>query len=88
MSEQTREASTVNVEMTTLDILVKQLGLKRLDLVKIDVEGFELDILKGAIETIKTFNPRFVVVEFNSFAICCNRNQSPQQLAGGCPGFC
>lgn len=76
----TREAPTVDVEMTTVDILVKELRLDRLDLVKIDVEGFELDILKGATETIERFNPRFVV-EFNSFAIACNRNQSPQQLA-------
>jgi hypothetical protein len=46
------------------------------DLVKIDVEGFELDVLQGCTETVKEFCPVFCA-EFNSYAIACNRNMSP-----------
>ena len=38
----------VDVEMDTLDNIVKQLNINRIDLLKIDVEGAELEVLKGA----------------------------------------
>ena len=38
----------VNVEMDTLDKLVKEYSINRIDLLKIDVEGAELEVLKGA----------------------------------------
>lgn len=37
------------------------------DLMKIDVEGFELDVLKGAPETLK--NTKIVLVEFNHWCL-------------------
>jgi hypothetical protein len=70
----------LEVAVTTLDLLVQRLNLGRVDLVKVDVEGFELDVLKGAAHVIDTLNPRFVI-EFNSYAIACNRRQSPMHLA-------
>lgn len=35
-------------------------NLKNLDLIKIDVEGFELNVLKGLIKTLKKFKPRII----------------------------
>jgi FkbM family methyltransferase len=67
------------VPMTTIDAVVAELSLQRLDLIKIDVEGFELDVLKGASQTIRRLCPRFVM-EFNSFALTVNRNISPRSL--------
>ena len=61
------------VPMTSIDAIVAELSLQRLDLIKIDVEGFELDVLKGALQTIRRFRPR-IVAEFNSFALIANRN--------------
>jgi FkbM family methyltransferase len=35
-------------------------NLKNLDLIKIDVEGFELNVMKGLIKTLKKFKPRII----------------------------
>ena len=44
---------TVTVPMRTID----SLGLARLDLLKVDVEGMELEVLRGALETIERCRP-------------------------------
>jgi FkbM family methyltransferase len=49
------------VERVTLDSLVAAKGLTRLDLVKLDVEGFELDVLRGANRTIEKLRPTFMM---------------------------
>lgn len=46
-----------NVRASTIDNQVKELNIKHVDFIKIDVEGNELKVLKGAIKTIKDFNP-------------------------------
>jgi FkbM family methyltransferase len=74
-----RYDSETTVQVTTLDALVDDLGLTRMDLIKLDLEGFELDALKGAQKTISRFSPVFVA-EFNSFATCAYRRQSPVLL--------
>lgn len=43
----------VMVKVRTLDELLKETDLSRVDFMKIDVEGAELQVLKGARETIK-----------------------------------
>lgn len=47
----------VEVEMRTLD----SLELKDVNLVKIDVEGYELEVLRGARGTLNRFHPSLVV---------------------------
>lgn len=49
---------------TTLDHFVQTAGLARVDCVKIDVDGFDLEVLKGATHTLARFDP-WVVVELN-----------------------
>lgn len=44
-----------------LDDLVEELALKRVDHVKIDVEGAELDVLEGSRKTLAQFRPRLFV---------------------------
>jgi FkbM family methyltransferase len=46
-----------SVPVTTLDTCVQQTGWSKLDFVKIDVEGMELEVLKGSQETLKKFRP-------------------------------
>jgi FkbM family methyltransferase len=56
--------SRVRVKATTLDAYVKARRLGRVDLIKIDVEGAELEVLEGAARTLDA-NPDIVlVVEF------------------------
>jgi hypothetical protein len=49
------------VRGVTLDGFVREVGLARLDLVKIDVEGHERAVLDGARETIARFHPAIVM---------------------------
>jgi hypothetical protein len=43
--------------MVTLDELCAEQGLERLDFLKIDVEGFEPQVLRGARDSIARFRP-------------------------------
>ncbi len=49
--------SSIRVPATTLDQIVQSKKLKRVDFMKIDVEGAEFKVLKGAVKTIKKFAP-------------------------------
>ena len=48
----------VNVEK--LDSILSRLKIKRVDLIKIDTEGTELDVLKGAQKTLKNHHPKII----------------------------
>jgi len=52
----------------SLDEVVTMQGLDRLDFIKIDCEGAELEILEGARETLSRFHPT-VVLEFNAHCL-------------------
>ena len=51
-----------------LDEVFEDLGIDRVDLIKIDTEGAELNVLRGAVETIRRFRPR-IIVEINQAAL-------------------
>ena len=57
-------AIELDASFVTVDRFVQDRGLSRLDLMKIDVDGFDLEVLWGAEETLARFSPR-VVVELN-----------------------
>jgi FkbM family methyltransferase len=59
------ESREVEVELTTIDAEWKRLGSPRVTAIKIDVEGAELDVLKGAAECLKTERPP-VLLEWNA----------------------
>lgn len=48
--------------MTTLD----ELNLQRLDFIKIDIEGMEMDALTGARETLKRTRPQLIIEKIKS----------------------
>ncbi len=51
------------VQLVTGDALLAELGIERVDLVKIDVEGHELSVLDGLQHTFADRPPRVVVLE-------------------------
>lgn len=58
----------VKSEIITLDYFFNKnpyLFPKNIDLIKIDTEGFELEVIKGAKETIKKKLPKYIQIEFN-----------------------
>jgi len=58
MSHNTGEyADREDIHMLTIDDFVKEHNLPRVDFIKMDTEGYEMNILKGATETIRKFSP-------------------------------
>lgn len=57
------------VAVTTADNLVFEDGWKTPDFVKIDVEGFEIDVLKGMTRLLKEKPPRDIFVEIHFTAL-------------------
>lgn len=56
------------IKLITLDSLkIKE----KIDLIKIDVEGAEVEVLKGSIKTIKKYKPLIVVESFYNFKEVC-----------------
>lgn len=53
------------VEVVALDDYLRGQDLGQVDLIKIDTEGFELEVMKGAAWTIATLRPRYIQIEFN-----------------------
>lgn len=56
------QEEAVNVQ--TLDQVVGELRIKHIDLLKIDVEGHELSVLKGAVKTLKSGKIQYIQFEF------------------------
>ena len=55
----------IQVPCTTLDAFLQKTGLDRVDLLKVDTEGFDLVVLKSGSQAFANGRVRFVVVEFN-----------------------
>jgi FkbM family methyltransferase len=49
------------VAMTTLDEAAEALGLTRLDFIKADIEGYELQLIKGATQTLARLRPALLL---------------------------
>ncbi|SHM51644.1 methyltransferase, FkbM family [Mucilaginibacter sp. OK098] len=58
-------SSKIEVETSTLDSELSRLQLKHLDYLKIDTEGFDLKILKGAMDAITHHKIGFIQFEYN-----------------------
>lgn len=79
VSDKDQRKGVVTVKALPLDILIKDYALTRIDLIKIDVEGHELQVLKGAKNTLKKFKP-FCLIEFNSYVMIKENNMLPQEF--------
>jgi len=61
-----RSGRWLTVEARTMDELVADLGLERVDFVKVDVEGAELDVLMGAVKTLRRHEPFLAVACYHT----------------------
>ena len=62
-----REANWVRC--TSIDDFVKEEGIKKVDWIKMDIEGAEMDALRGGLETIRKFKPNLIIE--------CHENYNP-----------
>jgi FkbM family methyltransferase len=49
------------IKAVTIDNIVRKLSLKRVNLIKVDVEGSEVEVLKGGINTLRKFKPKLII---------------------------
>jgi FkbM family methyltransferase len=54
------------VPLTTIDKLVGELGLERVDFIKMDIEGAEPNALRGARQTLTRFHPRLAITSYHA----------------------
>ena len=59
--ETSNKDSSKTVTAETLDNYIERRGVKNISLIKIDVEGFEMNVLKGAAQTLKNHKPALFV---------------------------
>ncbi len=55
----------IEVQLAPLDSVIESLRIESLGLIKIDVEGHELEVIKGAADTISRFKP-WILIEIES----------------------
>ena len=72
-------APAMSVPQITIDALAARHGLTRLDLIKLDIEGFEQDALEGAGETLARFDP-VVLFEFNVWCQIALYDRNPRRF--------
>lgn len=53
------------VEMRTVDSFMEEIRLRQVDLIKIDTEGSELEILKGARKTLQKHRPDLLIAAYH-----------------------
>jgi len=51
---------------SSIDDLVVERGLNKIDFIKLDIEGAEMDALRGATQTIRKFKPKLAVAIYHS----------------------
>lgn len=66
--------SKYQVEVTTIDDFVDKLGITKIDMIKIDVEGLEREVLSGGFKTFEKFSPDLFVEVYGG----TNSNTNPE----------
>jgi len=63
--EHVAATGTVSVEVSTMDTFCAAQNISRIDLLKIDTQGFDLEVLKGAAGVLAASAVKHVLVELN-----------------------
>ena len=70
---------SINGERSLETVRLDDLNLKKVDIVKIDVEGFELDVIHGAFNTLSKFKPK-IIIETHSSRLRANCHEMLSKL--------
>ena len=73
-----RNESTQTIPLTTIDKVVDDLELQRVDIMKVDIEGAELPALHGAEKTLRRFKPS-IAIEV-AFDTCRQAGYEPKDI--------
>lgn len=66
-----QEANAIKVETKTLESILKENRIKKIDILGIDVEGAELNVLRSF--DIKKHSPEVLIIEFNTLGALRDR---------------
>lgn len=55
----------VKKEAVTIDDWAKRHGITKLDFIKMDIEGAEIEAMEGCIETLRTLKPNFAIASYH-----------------------
>lgn len=68
------------IETRTLDSVVAENNIEQVDVIKIDIEGYEMHALRGAMDTLKKFQPKlFIEVGYSRLI---SNGTSPTEMVG------
>jgi hypothetical protein len=72
------------VPVVTLDSYFEKNNIQEVDLIKIDVEGFESEVFNGASKVFAQIRPKFIQMEYNWHQLFLNKslNYFSEQLIG------
>ncbi|WIA15607.1 hypothetical protein OEZ85_002234 [Tetradesmus obliquus] len=67
--DSTAPPNSTKVSVTTVDVMMEQLGLKRLFLLKIDTEGFDVLVLQGARKALASHKVDILQFEYHGIGV-------------------
>jgi FkbM family methyltransferase len=59
------KGAKIEIPVTTIDLIAGELGLTRVDYIKLDIEGAEREALQGASATLRKFRPRLMLDSYH-----------------------
>lgn len=71
---QEKNVHTIEIDVNSLDAEITASALPKPDMVKIDVEGLEIDVLRGMRETIKAHRPKMFIEVHGADIQCKEEN--------------
>jgi FkbM family methyltransferase len=67
--KRSNDSNIIQVPMTTLDSLVEERNLSRIDLIKLDIEKSELPALRGARNVLERFKPNLAICLYHGYDV-------------------
>lgn len=78
------EGAVAKVPLTTIDHLVAELKIDKVDFIKMDIEGAEPNALTGATQTLKKWKPRIAV---SAYHVPDHVQRIPKIISGARPDY-